>query len=118
MKSRCPVMTNQLPPLTRWANCFHPLGCSLTLLGVPPGSTNTESIDCQRAIHHALGRVRTRLPVAAKDGSISKVVQSWGLSRLRKYRVGNCTFVTFGREGNQPRSRSAATGMHSLRCQL
>jgi hypothetical protein len=52
-------------------------------------------------MHHALGRARTRLPADAWDGPISKVTQTGKLSRLRKYRVGNCTFVTFGREGNQ-----------------
>src|SRR5271157_979377 len=55
----------------------------------------------------ALGRLRTRVPAIAKSGPCSRLAEARGLSRLRKYRSGNCTFVTFQAEGNQ-RSRPCA----------
>src|SRR5271165_513903 len=66
---------------------------------------------CQRTGHHALGRVRTRIPAVSEDGPVSSVTQRQPLSRLRRYRLGNCTFVTFGSQGNQQAHR--AGGSHS-----
>src|SRR5208283_1413077 len=48
-----------------------------------------------------LRRVRTHLPAVAKGGPNSKVAQSCGLSRLPRYRSGNCTFVTSSRHSNR-----------------
>src|SRR5271165_4092550 len=46
------------------------------------------------------GERGTRLRQIASADAAVRVSQRWGLSRLRGYMSGNCTFVTFGREGN------------------
>src|SRR5271166_3607094 len=45
--------------------------------------------------------VRTRLPTGRRERPFPSITCSRALSRLRRYRVGNCTFVTSGRHGNQ-----------------
>ena len=45
------------------------------------------------------GAIEDTHPAVAKGGPLFKVVQVRGLSRLRRYRVGNCTFVTFWAAG-------------------
>ena len=59
------------------------------------------AIGCQRTPHRALGRVRTHLPADAGERPVFSVTRNWALSRLRRYRSGNCTFVTFWGQGNQ-----------------
>jgi len=48
-----------------------------------------------------LGRVRTHIPGDAESVPSHRVDLSDGLSRLRRYMSGNCTFVTFRWQGNQ-----------------
>src|SRR5271157_5538568 len=52
-------------------------------------------------LHCALRRVRTRILSSRQGGPSSTVSQRHPLSRLRRYMVGNCTFVTSWRQGNQ-----------------
>jgi hypothetical protein len=47
------------------------------------------------------GRVGTDLPGSRRGGPFSKIPQRGVLSRLRRYRLGNCTFVTLSGQGNQ-----------------
>src|SRR6516225_3895425 len=60
--------------------------------------------DCQRTIPRPLERVRTRIQCGRRGGPRSTIAQLQTLSRLRRYRVGNCTFVTFKGQGNQHES--------------
>jgi len=75
--------------------------------------TSSDS-NCQRATYPALGRLRTRLPTPAGRGPVTTVAQGGCLSRLRRYRSGNCTFVTSGQQGNR-RVRIRPVELFSLR---
>ncbi len=58
--------------------------------------------DCQRTVHRARGRVRDTSPQRSRRAaSAPKVTQDQTLSRSRRYRSGNCTFVTSRRQGNR-----------------
>ena len=62
---------------------------------------------CQRTRHRTLGWVRDTHPTAADAVPKLNVRQDDGLSRLRKYRVSNCTLVTSRVLGNQQESSAA-----------
>jgi hypothetical protein len=60
-------------------------------------------------------RIATRAPALGTGGDtdtpsapISSLPPNGALSRLRRYRLGNCTFVTSGRQGNQRGYRAHA----------
>jgi len=58
--------------------------------------------DCQRTLHCALGRVRNTCPQRSRRAAHSRrVTQRPALSRLRRYRFGNCTLVSSRRQGNR-----------------
>src|SRR5271167_3051853 len=70
---------------------------SLALLPTGPLSQN-----CQRANCNPRSRSGGRVGTPIHPAPLTPILPPNGaLSRLRKYRLGNCTFVTFWGHGNQ-----------------